>query len=208
MRRPDISMLLLPALTASHVVSSTRIFFGGRDMARVMRIFVCPQKGMPMCAVDAINAIAGVGLEGDRYALKTGTYSAGHRPIPRHVTIFSAGKLLEANIELAQPFLPEETRRNIMVEGDIDLPALVGREFAIGGVRMRGVEDCAPCALPSKMVSKPGFARAFNGRGGIRAEILSSGFIAVGDELRPPDFLYFWWFFISYISFDRTKCTK
>ncbi len=156
-------------------------------MARVVAMFVCAHKGLPMRAVAAVNAIAGVGLEGDRYALGTGTYSAGHRPIPRHVTIFSADKLLEANAVLARPFLPEETRRNIMIEDGVDLLAFVGREFAIGGVRMRGVEDCMPCAFPSQMVNKPGFAGAFRGRGGIRAEILSSGLIVVGDKLIPPE---------------------
>lgn len=77
----------------------------------------------------------------------------------------------------------KETRRNLIVN-NVDLGKLVGIEFMVGSVRMRGVEICTPCKWPEKLVHKRGFEQAFgDDRGGIRAEILTSGWIAVGDHI-------------------------
>ena len=76
-----------------------------------------------------------------------------------------------------------ETRRNIVTEG-VDVNSLLGREFQVGTVRMRGAEPTRPCHRPSALVQKTGFAEAFAIRGGVRAEVLSDGTIYVGDLLR------------------------
>jgi MOSC domain-containing protein YiiM len=157
-------------------------------MVKVVAIFVCPEKGQPMRAVQEVNAIAGVGLEGDRYATGKGTYSglpnrSDKTKYIRQVTIISKVAIDEANKLLAEPFSLSETRRNIVVDGDIDLLSLIGIEFKIGGVRFRGFEDCTPCKLPERMAGKQGFEQAFAKRGGLRAEILTDGLITVGSEL-------------------------
>jgi MOSC domain-containing protein YiiM len=80
------------------------------------------------------------------------------------------------------PFEPDETRRNIVVEG-ADVYALLGREFSIGDVRLRGIEPTRPCHIPSAAANKTGFKEAYSNRGGVRAEILSDGIISVGDAI-------------------------
>ena len=91
-----------------------------------------------------------------------------------------------ANEELSRrglvPFEPDETRRNIVVEG-VDVYALLGQEFRIGAVRLRGSDTTRPCHVPSAAAGKTGFKEAYHDRGGILAEILSDGLISIGDAL-------------------------
>lgn len=152
-------------------------------------IFIAPDKGLPMQRLDEVQAIAGVGLEGDRYAAGIGAWSGVQRKgqdVIRHVTLFSAEVVGEANIgkrARGEPeFRPEDTRRNLLVAG-INVNGLVGQEFSIGQVRMRGAELAEPCARPSKLSGKPGFQEAFENGGGIRAEILSTGQMRAGDVI-------------------------
>ena len=156
-------------------------------MTKVIGIFICPEKGQPMREVEGVKVLAGVGLEGDRYDAGTGTYTGfpnitDRSKCIRQVTIISRAALDEANKSLPSPFSPIETRRNILVD-HADLLSLIGKEFTIGNVRMRGFEDCAPCKIPGRMANKIGFEEAFAKRGGLRAEILSDGTIRIGDEL-------------------------
>lgn len=150
---------------------------------RVTAIFISPDKGIPMQAQTKVHAIAGKGLEGNRYARGTGAYSRSKREVIRHISLVSQEAIDAANAENGTTFTPAETRRNIVTQG-IDLNGLVNQEFSVGGVRMRGVELCDPCARPSALSHKSGFEPAFRQRGGLRAEILSNGDIAVEDPIQ------------------------
>jgi len=156
-------------------------------MGKVIGLFISPSIGVRMQATNSVRALAGRGLEGDRYALGQGSYSRHRRQAARHVSIIEREAIEASNAELIQhgllPFEPVETRRNIVVEGANDVYALLGQEFCIGAVRMRGIEPTTPCHIPSAVVNKTGFAEAYHDRGGIRAEILSDGTVSVGDVL-------------------------
>ena len=106
----------------------------------------------------------------------------------RHVSLIAREAIEASNEELVHrgliPFEPGETRRNIVVEG-VDLYALLGKEFRIGAVRLRGSEPTRPCHIPSAVAGKPGFAEAYRDRGGVRAEILSDGIISISDLVQP-----------------------
>ncbi len=153
-------------------------------MASVVSLFVSPGIGQPMRARSSVRALAGHGLEGDRYALGQGTYSKFPRPVARHVSLIACEAMEAANEELVRrgliPFERGETRRNIVVEG-IDVYALLDREFCVGAVFLRGTDPTRPCRIPSAVAGKTGFAEAYRDRGGIRAEVLSDGMISIGD---------------------------
>jgi len=156
-------------------------------MASVASLFVSPGIGQPMQARTSVRALAGRGLEGDRYALNQGSYSKLPRPVARHVSLIAREAMNVANDELVRrgliPFEPEETRRNIVVEG-IDVYALLDHEFCVGAVRLRGSDPTRPCRIPSAVAGKTGFAEAYRDRGGIRAEVLSDGTISIGDIIQ------------------------
>ncbi len=62
----------------------------------------------------------------------------------------------------------------------IDLNALVGRRFRIGGVPCYGQRLAEPCSWLQQL-TPPGTLRALVHRGGLRADILASGEVALGE---------------------------
>lgn len=158
-------------------------------MGTIIGLFTCPDKGQPMISHQEVMLLKGAGIEGDRYELGLGAYSNTNPPKIRHVTIISSEAIEDANKELAlvdlDPFPPELTRRNIVVSGVTNLNLFVDYEFYIGGVHMRGVELASPCHRPTVLADRrhKEFPVAFKDRGGIRAEVLSSGPIQLGYTL-------------------------
>lgn len=140
--------------------------------------------GDPMRSVARARAIAGVGLEGDRYAEGTGRYS-GDAKDDRQITLIEAeqieGLAARAAIELA----PGETRRNVTTRG-IRLNALVGRRFRIGTVECEGTRLCEPCQYLTDLLGKPVLEPLVH-RAGLRARILTSGEIGLGDAVVVED---------------------
>ena len=74
-----------------------------------------------------------------------------------------------------------DSRRQVLTRG-IDLNALGGREFTVGSVRCRGVELCEPCAQ-LQSVTQDGVLKGLVHRGGLRADVLNDGDVAVGDAV-------------------------
>jgi MOSC domain-containing protein YiiM len=68
------------------------------------------------------------------------------------------------------------------VTAGVDLNALVGRDFRVGEVLIRGIRLCEPCGYLARQTS-PEVLRGLLHRGGLRAQILSEGDIRVGDPL-------------------------
>jgi MOSC domain-containing protein YiiM len=146
----------------------------------VLSIHVTDGGGEPMRPVDRIRAIAGVGLEGDRYALGTGHYS-GDPNVDRQVTLIEVEELEVLEKELGIVLAPGETRRNVTTRG-IRLNDLLGRRFRIGDVECEGTRLCEPCQYLTDLLGKPVLAPLVH-RAGLRARILTGGEIAPGDEV-------------------------
>lgn len=139
----------------------------------IINIFTCEDKGKPMIPLEYVEALAGKGLAGDRYALDKGSYSKNY-PKKRQVSFVAIEAIIETD------FLPEETRRNIITK-DIDLNSLVGKTFQIGVVVLKGTELCDPCKRPSVLANKKGFKEVFENKGGLRAEVIKGGMITIGE---------------------------
>jgi len=142
-------------------------------------IYVASAAKGPTRAVDQAQAIPGVGLEGDRYALCQGTFS---KPEPDFELTLIEAEAIEAlkreyDVELA----PGEARRNLVTRG-VPLNHLVGRDFQIGDVRIHGIRLCEPCSHLQGLTGRP-VIKGLRHRGGLRAQILSRGTIRVGDAV-------------------------
>ena len=149
----------------------------------VVQIAVAADAEAPMRLVERARAVPGVGLEGDRYARGAGTFSprAAHRP-GYELTIIAA-EVVE-DLSRTDPRLTfTSTRRNLMTR-DIDVNALVGRDFLVGDVRCHGHRLAEPCVVLER-VEGPGLLRPLIHRGGLRADVLSGGDIAVGSPVTP-----------------------
>src|SRR5438445_13392973 len=145
---------------------------------RVEAIHVTQAAGEPMRAVGRIRVIAGIGLEGDRYAAGRGHFSASPGT-GRALTLIEAEVLESLDIALQAG----EARRNLTTRG-IALNALVGRRFRIGGVLCQGIRLCEPCSYLEGVVGEK-LMRPLAGRGGLRADILEDGEFRVGDAVQP-----------------------
>jgi MOSC domain-containing protein YiiM len=149
-------------------------------LGEVVSIQVAPEAAGRLSSLEQVNAVAGVGLEGDRYFSRTGTYSKKHNE-SREATFIE----LEALEALARDYQIElsgaESRRNITTRG-VALNHLVGREFKAGQATFRGIRLCEPCGHLEELSGKqarPGLIH----RGGLRAQIVSGGLVRVGDAI-------------------------
>jgi MOSC domain-containing protein YiiM len=130
-----------------------------------------------MRAVQQAEAIPGVGLEGDRYANRQGTF---YKPEPDfELTLIEAEAIEALGREYGVELAPGEARRNVVTRG-VPLNHLVGREFRIGAVKIRGIRLCEPCDHLQRLTGHP-VIKGLRHRGGLRAQILSQGAIRVAD---------------------------
>lgn len=157
----------------------------------VEAIHIAPSAGEPMQAVDEVRAVPGRGLEGDRYFTGDGYYSGRESVGGREVTLIEleaiqhldGGIITSWGTKLDMKLAGGETRRNIVTSG-VPLNHLLGREFWVGEVLMRGTRLCEPCKYLEELTSRPGMRMALMHRGGVRANILNEGLIRAGDDVR------------------------
>lgn len=152
---------------------------------RVLALFTTAAMSQPMTEHDSVEAIAGEGLAGDRYQLKTGTYSKKPEP-GRQVTLVAEESLAALHADHGIAVTPQQSRRNVLTRG-IDLAALVGREIAVGAVRLKVHRLNQPCLYFEKLVDKPGVYQAWWDKSGINCEIVEGGTIRLGDPVRVCD---------------------
>ncbi len=150
--------------------------------ANVIAIHIASGAGQMMQTVDLATAIAGAGLQGDRYQLGTGFYSTVPTdPGARELTLIAEEALADVLTETGIALPLHEHRRNITTRG-VDLPNLLGQRFRVGEVICEGVRDCPPCNHLEDLTGKPVMPPLVH-RGGLRARILSGGTIQVGDSI-------------------------
>src|SRR5262245_50824129 len=150
----------------------------------VEAIHTAAASGEPMTARDRVSAIVGVGLEGDRYAARTGHWSPDTRFV-RGITLIGAEVVDDLAATDGIVLAPGETRRNVTTRG-IRLNELVGRRFRVGDVICEGTRLCEPCQYLTDLVGKP-ILRPLVHRAGLRAHIVEGGEIAIGREIAVLD---------------------
>jgi MOSC domain-containing protein YiiM len=143
---------------------------------RVEAIFISARKGDLPAPVERVQAVAGRGLEGNRY------FYDGDAPPGRAITLIAAEALQDGAAASGVDLAADESRRNVLTSG-IDVNALVGRRFTIGAVECYGVELCEPCTTLEGM-TRPGVVKAYVHRAGLNADILTDGELGVGDPIR------------------------
>jgi hypothetical protein len=138
-------------------------------------LLVAPDAEQPLVRVGSVNAVAGRGLEGDRYFDGRGTFSGTGRGY--ELTFVEAEVLDEVDLSW------EQARRNVVTRG-IALNGLVGRRFTVGTVECVGRRLAEPCSHLEKL-ARPGLLRPLVHRAGLRADVLRDGKISVGDSVGP-----------------------
>nr|WP_237182478.1 MOSC domain-containing protein [Roseomonas marmotae] len=151
-----------------------RLLEGPLRPGRLCWIGLRPARRAAMEVVAAAGLRAGQGLAGDRYAGREGA---------RQVTLIQAEHLaaIGAYLGLEGPAAPERLRRNLVISG-LNLLALKGRRFRLGGALLEMSGECHPCSRMEEEFG-PGGYNAVRGHGGITARVLEDGAIRLGDAL-------------------------
>jgi MOSC domain-containing protein YiiM len=145
---------------------------------RVEGIYIAAEHGDAPEPVDSVRALAGRGLEGNRYFFDEAAPGTA-------LTLIAAEAVEAMEGEHGISIEPREARRNVVTRG-IDVNELVGKRFRVGDVECHGVALCEPCAGLQGM-TKPGVLKGLAHRGGLNADILSDGDINVGDKVAAMD---------------------
>ena len=148
------------------------------SQATVISIFTAPKRGAPTAEMDAVEAVARQGLLGDRKFIAQPDAANRSR---RELTLIEAEQIETFNEAFQAGMSPGAFRRQIVTRG-VRLNELVDREFTVGDVRVRGTMLCEPCQYLADSTTSdllPGLV----GRGGLCAQILTSGTIRPGDAI-------------------------
>lgn len=147
----------------------------------VVSIHIAAAAAGPAVSVNEVRAVPGKGLEGDRYFHLAGTYSDNPGPF-RQVTLIEIEAIEALRRDYRIDLNPGDSRRNIVTRR-VPLNHLVGREFKVGEVTLRGIDLCEPCSHLENL-SRKGVQRGLIHRGGLRAHIIYGGMIRVGDPVQ------------------------
>ncbi|MDA1314304.1 MAG: MOSC domain-containing protein [Acidobacteria bacterium] len=150
-------------------------------MGTLIAIYIAPAKTIEPQGVSAARAVPGSGLEGDRYFRGEGTFTKPGNP-SNEVTLIETESLEALERDYSIVLSPAETRRNLLTSG-VALNHLVGRDFQIGEVTLRGIRLCEPCGHLEKLTQSD-VEKGLRHRGGLRARVLTEGMLRAGDEIR------------------------
>ena len=142
-------------------------------MGRVLEINVTAEHGGKPRSVAHVEAVAERGLKGDRY------FDSG-KP-DKAVTLIAREALDHLASEFGISLSAAASGRNILTEG-IDLNQFVGKTLRVGAALVEGFEWCEPCKTLEKR-TQDGVLKGLLHRGGLRARILETGDIGVGDTI-------------------------
>lgn len=193
---------LMPTVTGTDTVTTDPVrggegwrppHTGARRSARIpppmkiVRLFLSPGHNFfghhgrpagthPMIEAEAVECLSGRGLRGDRFL----DYRAEYKG---QVSFFAEETYLDLCRDLGVHDRPPSVfRRNVLTRG-VDLTRWIGSEFEIQGVRFFGTEHCRPCAWMNEAFAA-GAEAALQGRGGLRAQVLSDGWLRRDAEVR------------------------
>ena len=127
-------------------------------------------------AMDVAAALAldpAFGVEGDHYR--------GAATGQRQVTLIADTDLEAIGRCLGLAVTPEHLRRNIVV-ADLNLHALKGWRFRVGGAVLEATGACHPCSRMEETLGTGGY-NAVRGHGGITARVVAAGPARLGDAV-------------------------
>ena len=153
---------------------------------RVVSLHLHPvQPGAPLTAVESFEVVEQKGVAGEpRYFGRT---SANGQPTKRQISLMEREQIAGHSTALGLAGIPPGAVRANIETSDIALVALVGRQIEIGNAVLFIALPRDPCEKMDA-ICRGLRERMLNHRQGVLAQVLRSGTIRVGDEIRvlPP----------------------
>src|SRR5262245_26423810 len=145
---------------------------------QLVAIFIHGPKGEDLYRVEMAQALAERGLDGDRYCP-----NADSGKPDQEITLIESEAVEALAREIEMKIEPVKARRNLLTRG-VPLNHLVGREFTVGDVVLRGIRLCEPCDHLESLTAI-GIKDGLHHRGGLRAQVVKGGTIQAGNAIRP-----------------------
>ena len=145
-------------------------------MAAVLEIGITEKNHQVIKKVESIEVVASKGIIGDRYF-------QDFNGDTEQITIIESENIDYYNSTFNTKYNYLEFRRNIVTK-DIKLNDLVGKIIQVGKIKLKVNDLCRPCKELQVKLGQNNIIKEFLRRGGLRCEILTSGTINVGDEIK------------------------
>jgi MOSC domain-containing protein YiiM len=160
----------------------SRLLTGNRPAPTLTAIYVSLSAGEPMQSVSSVEAIAGKGLSGDRYAEQKGYYKSVDSCEVTMITQAEIDRACHrASVTINQQLARGGHRRNLVIAG-IGMRQLHNARFSIGEVVLRYLKPRPPCAYIDR-VSGAGMCKALGKHSGACIEVVRSGLLRVGEQV-------------------------
>tara|TARA_B100000927_G_scaffold176758_1_gene142410 strand:- start:42 stop:488 length:447 start_codon:yes stop_codon:yes gene_type:complete len=118
----------------------------------------------------------GKGIVNDRYY-------ENFKEKKEQITLIELEHINNFNNQIKRNIDAKDFRRNIIVS-NINLNELINKEIKINDVTLKIHEICQPCKYLQDKLKIPGLVKMLVNKSGVRAEILSSGSLSVGDVIK------------------------
>lgn len=132
----------------------------------VVSLQLCPGHRKPMCNVESVEALAGIGLKGDRHAMEESS---------RQILLIDLETLHELGLK------PGIVKENITISGIPFASLRQGQQLRVGTVVLQITKPCTPCSRMDEI--RPGLQEELRGRRGMLARVLRGGTMRVGDVI-------------------------
>ena len=144
-------------------------------MSSVFEIGITEKNNQEIKRKETIEVVAFKGIIGDRYFHDFN----GDR---EQITLIESENIDYYNKNFNTNFNYLDFRRNIVTK-NIELNSLIDKTIQVGKIKLKVNDLCRPCKNLQNRLGQNNIIREFLKRGGLRCEILTSGFINVGDKI-------------------------
>ena len=118
----------------------------------------------------------GKGIVNDRYY-------ENFKEKKEQVTLINLEDIDNFNKQIKQNIDAKDFRRNIIISG-INLNELIDKKIKVNEITLKIHEICQPCKYLQDRLKIPSLIKMLVNKSGVRAEILSSGSLSVGDVIK------------------------
>ena len=145
-------------------------------MSKIIEIGIARESNKEIEKVKSIEVVSGKGIKGDRYF-------HDFNEEKNQLTLIESENIDYYNKTFNTNFKYLEFRRNLVTQ-NIQLNDLIGKTLIIGEIKIKAHDLCRPCKNLQKKLGKDNIIKEFLRRGGLRCEILNSGNITIGDDIK------------------------
>ena len=147
-----------------------------KKIPKVFKIGVCKKNSQKIYEINEIEVLSEKGILGDRHFNE-------HKDHKEQITLIEKENIDYYNNKYKTKIPYIDFRRNIVTEG-IELNNLVQKEIEIGNIKILPYQLCRPCSHLEQMVNSKNIIKEFLKKGGLRCEVLVSGKVKIGDEIK------------------------